>query len=188
MAKIKKSKNQLFLIILVTFIVITISIISLIKVRNNNKEIVNIDAPKTESCFTKDENGVYYNCGSFDNGKIEGLDPITFKEEANYALDKNKVFCCTVGCVQLEGADSKTFKSIADAYAKDKNNVYRNCEKIKVDYLTFKALNINYYMDKNGVYCSGLKIKNADINTFKVIDESNAIDKNNKYLDGQIVK
>lgn len=190
MKKIKNSPKKILFIILSVFLTIVIlSIIFIVKNKINKQK--NIDSLKIENCFTKDENGVYYNCGVV-NGKIDGANPDSLEILNDlYIKDKNNVFCCPGECKKLVSADVKTFGILADGggfYAKDAKNTYKDGDKINVDYKSFKPLNINYFLDKNGVYFDSLKIKNADLKTFKVTSDLKAEDKNNKYLSGEILK
>lgn len=105
---------------------------------------------------------------------------------------------------KIKGADPKTFEIINSHYTKDKNNFYvctwtgpdlfrisTKCIKIKsVDRESFEIIDNDSYgdyaKDKNNVYYEGIIIKNADNQSFKVLDYRYAKDKNNCYKYGEM--
>lgn len=88
--------------------------------------------------------------------------------------------------------DLATFQEIDSLYSKDKNGVYINGSRKKIEGLdpyTFQVLN-NYVKDKNGVYYiydygdkpKAERIPYMDGNTFEEMDQLYSRDKNNMYF------
>jgi len=116
---------------------------------------------------------------------------------------------------KIEGSDGPTFEIIDDvgAYGKDINNVYSYSQIIDgADVDSFEVLDYskvagdkkihNYYSDyakdKNQIYYkyalgkfNGTEVRpipEADVGTFKVLDDRSAQDKNNRYVNGEIIE
>ena len=94
--------------------------------------------------------------------------------------------------------DSATFQEIDSLYSKDKNGVYINGSRKKIEGLdpyTFQVLN-DYVKDKNGVYYiydygdkpKAERIPYMDGNTFEEMDQLYSKDKNNIYYKRERIK
>ena len=94
--------------------------------------------------------------------------------------------------------DLATFQEIDSLYSKDKNGVYINGSRKKIEGLdpyTFQVLN-NYIKDKNGVYYiydygdkpKAERIPYMDGNTFEEMDQLYSRDKNNIYYKRERIK
>jgi len=94
---------------------------------------------------------------------------------------------------KLPGVDMSTLEELymsgGTAYFKDKNNVYLGfsgkgtmVEKIKnADPETFEVLDSCYAKDKNNVYCTSQIVMNADPNSFELLDYDYAKDANSVF-------
>jgi len=155
--------------------------------------------------FAEDANYIY------DYGvRMEDADKETFAvlEKDYYWKDKSNVYHrfyyeCYGGCAPtpIEGADPRTFESLPDSFAKDRNHVYKYAQKIdqletnSFEYLgsiEFNYLNYSIIKDNNGVYyidnsdgplsTALLTIDSAHINTFAVVDGARAMDITSVYV------
>ena len=144
----------------------------------------------------KDKHNVYY--GGDEGVKVlNNADPSSFTVLTindglggqPYASDIDTVFFSDI---EIEDADTNSFVPISNVYSKDDNNVYycqysgcfdRECKIITdSDPTSFKVSSNDYIgLDKNYVYSAGEVIKNADPNSFQIIDDYRAEDKINKY-------
>lgn len=125
---------------------------------------------------------------------IEKADISSFEIiDDKFAKDKNYVF---VGCRKLENSDSKTFQFLKNsAFQKDKNNVYSRGWIIEdADSETFEVIeDERYFKDNEHIFyfcssCPRAKVElleEADINSFEIIDNKIARDKNYLFSDGQ---
>lgn len=151
----------------------------------------------------KDKNRVYCDDVSLKKERqvamhiVNDADPATFEkitEQENYFKDKNNIFCNQGdrGMIveKLEGADVNTFSIVprsTEYFAKDKNNVFRLCDKLDgADPATFQILdNATYQKDKNSVYDEGWKMPGADPASFVIFNLFLTKDKNAVYQNGQ---
>lgn len=130
------------------------------------------------------------------------LDPSTVRIlSPRYAVDKSGVWALDDANYKI-GADQatfsllgSTFKEIEWGYAKDKNNVYINGEKIlNADAESFMLLSnpdasfSGYAKDRHNIYYIDNIIPNVDIRSFILLGNSYAKDKNNVYYEGKVVK
>ncbi|MCK4636112.1 MAG: DKNYY domain-containing protein [Candidatus Moranbacteria bacterium] len=91
--------------------------------------------------------------------KIRNVNLTSFKVLSEYhGTDKNNVY---YEWFILQDADPKTFKSLDYEYGKDKNNVFYHLKKMEnADTETFEVLDrIFYAKDKNNCYKNGEKVK-----------------------------
>jgi hypothetical protein len=105
----------------------------------------------------------------------------TEEENTRYWTDGKKVFYKSS---EIKGADIESFIHFPGyvGYAKDKNTVYRDSKRFKeADKDTFEVLNFNYAKDKSNVWTLIGKIENVDAGTFEVCDSG-------KYSLGHHVK
>ena len=87
---------------------------------------------------------------------------------------------------EMTEADTPTFKNLDYFYAKDKNNVYYEGDKLPgVDPLTFRILDYSYTKDKDKVYYYRTALANVDPATFKILDIDYTKDKNSVYYAGK---
>jgi hypothetical protein len=111
-----------------------------------------------------------------------------------YAKDKTSVY---YEGDQLAEVESSTFEFISSGYAKDSQHVYfRNLKVEKADPSTFSAFIENenslgetvYAKDKLGIFINDKRFSEADIATFKILNEKYTIDKNGVYYRMKKVK
>lgn len=95
--------------------------------------------------------------------------------------------------VLIEDANRKDFKvleSATHAYAKNKQHVFYDGQKIVgADVESFKLYDYDQYArDKNGVYHWGVEMKDADVATFEAIEKDGWVyrDKNHTYAGAEI--
>ena len=99
---------------------------------------------------------------------------------------------------KIDEIDSNTFKNFSfPFYIMDKNGIYyqENFNKYKkienIDISSFEILDSHYSKDKDTVYCKDIILKEADVKSFKIIENNftfDAEDKNNYYQVGKMVK
>ena len=144
--------------------------------------------------YSKDKNRVFYR-----GNELQDLDPAVLEIlNFSYAKDKNLVY---YEKIKLKNADAKTFEVLKDGvYGRDKKYIYYRENLVeKADYKSFEVLNFKYAKDKNFVYGYGKKLAGADVKTFKLYSGSDpefknigeyydSADKNNYYLNGDIIK
>ncbi len=156
--------------------------------------------PTRSDCYSKDKNNVYYNWEI-----IEWSDPGVFSVfgiNSNYAKDTNNVY---FRWDKLEWSHPDSFEFLLcnwgwhwfwPCYTRDKNNIYLWDEVISIDNKSFEILwcfklwldwTNCYWKDKNKVYLHDNKIDWADSETFKVLWNWYAKDKNNYYRKGEEV-
>ena len=143
--------------------------------------------------YSKDKNNVYYHFK-----KIEGADIKTFEPEG-YSIGKDKmgVYYETR---KVNGVDVNSFEVLKNDFFKDKNNVYYKNKKLEIfkpknfeviDYSLVKQNEDLYYFtedENNNTKFVPLESKNVDIDTFQILDDDYAKDKNNTYYKGKIFK
>ena len=143
--------------------------------------------------YSKDKNNVYYHFK-----KIEGADIKTFEPEG-YSIGKDKmgVYYETR---KVNGVDVNSFEVLKNDFFKDKNNVYYKNKKLEIfkpknfeviDYSLVKQNEDLYYFtedENNNTKFVPLESKNVDIDTFQILDDDYAKDKNNAYYKGKIFK
>lgn len=143
--------------------------------------------PKTNMAI--DCNNVYF------DGKIaKELDAQTFKlvgkkfgsfNDISYAMDKNGTYIVDSVAHAIKNLNliPKDFVTFKYGYTKDENHIYYCGKKIKdIDLNSFKIINEDYIVDKSYVYIRGKKIENSDAKTFILLDSLYyAKDKNQVY-------
>ena len=117
---------------------------------------------------------------------------------SDFSKDAARVYERTL---PLEGADLNTFEVLNSRYAKDRNHVYKygkvisfydrygNATSASFDAQSFAVFSATRYVkDKNGVYIeidqilpNPYRILEADLETFRIINEVYAVDKNHVY-------
>jgi len=115
----------------------------------------------------------------------------------SYAKDKSSVYhSCGVN---LENANSDTFRDLKDGYAEDGDTVWYLASILEnADINSFEGLGEGYAKDKNHAYFMGVIIESADVASFEIVVESvsedafnydvYAKDKNSVYSRGEIIK
>ncbi|WP_108808493.1 DKNYY domain-containing protein [Aquimarina spinulae] len=109
--------------------------------------------------YAKDQNHVYYGAKLLDFD----IDVPSFTVKFNYniPMDKNHVYILYDrydledggGFKILEDADPATYEQLNFSFAKDKNYIFRDNEKLtEVDYSSFEILNEEFCRDNKGVY------------------------------------
>lgn len=144
-----------------------------------------ISNPKMDP-YAKDKNHAYYNCDV-----IEGANSKSFTVLASdVAKDDVSVFC---GKTKLKNADSESFYvfplqtgkgTITADYSKDKNNVYYRCKHIvkNADPNSFEIINSYFAKDAKHIFNNGrIAPNNFDVNSFQSLNFSYAKDKNGVY-------
>ena len=143
--------------------------------------------------YSKDKNNVYYHFQ-----KIEGADIKTFEPEG-YSIGKDKVGVY-YETHKVNGVDVNSFEVLKNDFFKDKNNVYYKNKKLEIfkpknfeviDYSLVKQNEDLYYFtedENNNTKFVPLESKNVDIDTFQILDDDYAKDKNNTYYKGKIFK
>jgi len=101
--------------------------------------------------------------------------------DETYSKNLKNVYC--QGKDIISGADPATFEKINNFWAKDKNSVYNNCNKVDgVDMSTFQIINnTDFAKDKNNVYFPdyiGQGNIKFDAQTFAVLSGTYLKDKN----------
>lgn len=160
------------------------------------------------SIYAKDEEKVYFRAGQGDLGIVEKANPETFEtiklkdEYSHFAKDdKNLYYDGTL----LKDADYNSFKVLSENYAIDKNNLYylyyhyffnedgkvEFKDNVKPDLQSLEYLGDNFFKDNKFIYNHSyfgyegknhlVKMNEFDVNTFKIINDYYAIDKNNIY-------
>jgi hypothetical protein len=126
------------------------------------------------------------------NSDIESLQ-ILDGIKAGYAKDKNQVYHFLNGKGKfnvriVKGADLETFHPIKTDdlgpghYAKDRFSIFYFQRKIEMaDNESFVPLKWGFSKDKDHVFLGNKVFDEADLNTFKVIDNRTAEDRNNIY-------
>lgn len=77
--------------------------------------------------------------------------------------------CFELGCDEIQGADSKSFRPIDDSYALDKNHVYYKLETLKgVSPDTFRGVGDGYLVAER-VFYKGKPIEALDPDSFKLM-------------------
>ena len=143
--------------------------------------------------YSKDKNNVYYNFK-----KIEDADVKTFESEG-YSIGKDKTGVY-YGTHKVSGVDVNSLEVLKNDFFKDKNNIYYKNKKIEnfkpknfevIDYSLVKQNEDLYYFtedENDNTKFVLLESKNVDIDTFQILDEDYAKDKNNAYYKGEIFK
>ena len=128
--------------------------------------------------------------------EVKDADYNSFEEiDIYYGKDKNYVYYMGE---KIDEIDSNTFKNFSfPFYIMDKNGIYyqENFNKYKkienIDISSFEILDSHYSKDKDTVYCKDIILKEADVKSFKIIENNftfDAEDKNNYYQVGKMVK
>lgn len=143
--------------------------------------------------YSKDKNNVYYHFQ-----KIEDVDTGTFEPEG-YSIGKDKMGVYYENH-KVNGVDVNSFEYLKNGFFKDKNNIYYKNKKIEnfkpknfevIDYSLVKQNEDLYYFtedENNNTKFVPLESKNVDIDTFQILDDDYAKDKNNAYYKGKIFK
>ena len=144
--------------------------------------------------YSKDDKAVYYHLQN-EIKKIEEADSQTFKvlgDNDGYAKDANNVYYHGIKLIPvyygkiLDGeVDVISFENLGKRYGRDKNHVYFINQSVVMDAdpETFEFISpyAEYARDKNNVYYHGEKIEAADAETFVVVGDAWAKDKNFIY-------
>ena len=127
----------------------------------------------------RDKNFAYYG-----DKQIWGSDPDTFEYlDGGYARDKNFAYHLNE---KIQDADIDTFGYLNGSYAKDKNYIYYGnalrYKRIKdINTADFKVLVNSIATDGVNIYEDGEKVAYVDNDTFELINDYYAKDKNNYY-------
>ena len=150
-----------------------------------------------QSVYAKDNKNVY-----FGSSVLKGADATTFQglggESGEFTKDARRVYFH--GEV-LEGCDAGTFQLLGYRYAKDQRNAFFLYESASAplvlpgsDARTFQVIGpssggFGYAKDARQVYYAANVVVGADPATFVVdsVDPENALDKNGKYRQGNMV-
>ena len=101
---------------------------------------------------------------------------------------------------KVNGVDVNSFEYLKNDFFKDKNNIYYKNKKVEIfkpknfeviDYSLVKQNEDLYYFtedENNNTKFVPLESKNVDIDTFQILDDDYAKDKNNTYYKGKIFK
>lgn len=141
--------------------------------------------------ITADKHGVYQQ-----NNLIPNSDGLSFKLlGAGYAIDNNNIYYIPTNFYNiLKEADKKTFEIINSgflSYAKDKKQVYCNEHTIEAaDPSSFIVLdNLNgYSKDNKHIFHFHVKMKDANVNSFKILKYDLSKDDTFIFYRGKIVK
>jgi len=129
--------------------------------------------------YAKDKNFAYYQ-----DKQIWGSDPKTFEYlDGRYSRDKNTAY---LNDEKLKGSDPSTFEYLDGGYAKDNNYIYYgNRVDLKItegiNTSNFKVLVNSIATDGINIYEDGKKVTFIDTDTFELINNYYAKDKNNYY-------
>ena len=151
------------------------------------KILENVDKNTFENIgesYSKDKNNVYFN-----DEKIEGIDPKTFKLIDNFFVkDKNNICYNGENLKNISPVEFQTLYISKNAnvtyviFFKNKDGVFKlliedpfdssknKIVKLNVDKESVKILSKNYYKDKNNVYCDDKVLKDADLQTFELLE------------------
>lgn len=130
--------------------------------------------------YAKDKEYAYFKSKIIDFG----VDVPSFDVKAGYVpIDKNHVYVLVDnyyhisdtgdGFKILEDADPETYEQLNYDFAKDKNFIFRNNEKMQgVDYESFDVVNSQFCKDKNGVYYYWYQqpLYRTEVNVSQVVD------------------
>jgi len=155
--------------------------------------------------------GAIEKTNDFQNDSIVWISLADKVKVDEYTRNDSVIFCGEISCniEPMSGIDITTFEVLAGTkYARDKNKVYYPIQMTCIDYTdcgvcycsdyvlenvnrkAFKYLGKEYATDGKNVYFRGELIKEADGETFKVIDGPEffffAIDKNTVYRHNKI--
>ncbi|AXT52582.1 hypothetical protein D1818_17725 [Aquimarina sp. BL5] len=115
--------------------------------------------------FGKDKNRIYYLGGAAHYPYID-VKSFFAKEEDwmwDIGLDKNNVYIFSreveqgkfkVKATIIEGANPMTYVQVNQFFAKDDKNNFFDYKIIDVDYTTFRQINKSFHLDKNQAYCN----------------------------------
>jgi hypothetical protein len=126
--------------------------------------------------YAKDRFRVYFN-----GAPMTGADPQSFKVLSDiYAKDKTHAYFENEA---IAGADSESFVALDDPnYGRDRNDIYIMAQAIGVcDLHSFRWLKDDWQVDSKCAYARGMKLPNAHVESFAVINESYAKDAEHVY-------
>ena len=139
-----------------------------------------------QKAYAKDKTSVFY-----EGDKVPNADPDSFEvlRDPQYARDQSKVYF--VGNI-IEGAHPKSFTVIKAPFSRDATKIYCGTVPMAVTELDqFKVLKVSgmrmggrgfgWACDGTSIYYGSDVIEDADYESFKVIDEVNAVDKKRHY-------
>jgi len=134
--------------------------------------------------FAKDKNNVYTNRGILKDADPESfeimgngyeLGPAGWVTPVGYGKDANNIFYYAYGTktIKLKDVDIKTFVEINNFYGKDDNFVFYNGMKLKnANSKTWKLLDgYAYSIDDMNAYCGKELINGADVETFVLFSD-----------------
>jgi DKNYY family len=167
------------------------------KVFFNGKEITDKSFVILNNEFAKSDSAVYYKSYS-----ISDADRETFVSlDAHYAKDKNVAYYCDEEregqnyyltkhsvIVKIKDVHSESFRLLGEGYegfAKDNKRGYLKGVGFQVkDVATLSIIDGQFLKDKYQVYFQQKPVKNADVNSFKVLNEGYAKDMARVYYYG----
>ena len=85
---------------------------------------------------------------------------VSYEPYISYYKDKNHVY---YNYIEVDGADTESFKVLDGSYTKDKNSVYYMGNKMEnTDSESFSNLENGYYKDKKFIYYNGKALEKSD--------------------------
>ena len=84
----------------------------------------------------------------------------------------------------VRGADPKTFEALLGSFARDATCVFFNAQKLKADRATFRPISAYFGADVSQAFFATTPIKDADPNTFHVLDSSLLYASMGKFIGG----
>lgn len=145
--------------------------------------------------FAKDDKNYFFDY------KMIDVDYATFIQvNASFHLDKNQAYCHAYQFFKTFHVDIGSFKKIDDYFAYDKTNIYYFVEYARgriekklqiIPYANFGSVNIlnKTHLKVDGkVFYQGYEIKEAYSDSFIVINEEYAKDKQHVYFTGILIK
>lgn len=141
-------------------------------------------------CDTQRDSKEYWSIRRNRIVKVAQADPATYRLiGSDFARDKAHVF---YGGQLVPVKDAASFEVLEYGFTKDRIRAYHKLVEISgSDGATFVALNLHYAKDKSRVYFARLTetgvIKNADVESFKVLDDGYATDRLQAYHGGAVI-
>lgn len=141
------------------------------KVYFEGKEIPEADAKSIKvlsPIYMRDATQVF--C---EDSLIEDADPETFEvidDTTALSRDAKHVFAA---CFTVKGADPASLVHLGGSYISDNKAIYCSFGKLKCDYDSFEMIGQHFAKDKDHIYWSTKKVKDADMQSFHLLDEVN---------------
>ncbi len=132
--------------------------------------------------YAKDTANIYYEGRIIENADIKSFSTIN----NYYAKDHENVFFCDIIMSDL---DIDTFEFISDFHIKDRYSVFFQEQKIDGanPQKFYQVEKTNYAKDDKSIFWREKKVEVADYETFEILDNTAAKDKNNFYYAGRII-